>query len=160
MATYNADKMLAGAQTRYLPLGYGLSVIAKVSLTTALVLNDVINLVPIEANPVENNNGPVISFIAIDVDKLDSNGAPTITLDLGDSGAAQRYLAASTIAQNGGQAQSTKAGVIGYAPFASSFNTYTTPSLATYTIFATVHAAPATFQAGQLRCLVDYTYDP
>lgn len=159
MTTYLADKMQAGVQPKVLPAGYGVKALAQISMTTSLLLNDIIQMLAIEADPANAaNNGPVVLGAKLDCDALDSGS--TLTLDLGDSGSAQRYLAASTIGQAGGSVSSAKAGVTGYAPFSASYGTYTTVSYSTYVFQIKCHAAPTTWANGSLRVLVDYTYDP
>jgi hypothetical protein len=154
------------ALPRMLPSSGGVNILSTISLATALLLNDVIQLMQLGADASNPNGlGPTVIGIVFDVDQLDSNGAPTITLDVGDqvTGAAatpQRFFAASTIAQAGGYAVPTKNAVLGYQPFAGSFGVYTTPSLLTDQVYATVHAAPATFKAGTMRFLAEVTFDP
>lgn len=160
MATYNSNKMVSGTQPKILTTASGVRVYAFAALPTALLVNDIINMVAL-ASDVSNPNGlgPTILGMAFGSDDLDSNVAPLITLDLGDSGSTTRYFSASTVAQNGGTVYPST-NFLGYQPLAASFGTYTTPSYATYTIFATVRAAPATWQAGSVKLAVEYTYDP
>jgi|SRR5579875_2289452 len=56
-------------------------------------LGDTLELVQIPANCA------LIDF-HLDCPQLDSNGAPTVTLDLGDAGNAQRYLAAAQLGRS------------------------------------------------------------
>jgi len=161
MTVYNASKMLAGVQPKVLPSAGGVNALSIINLTTALVVNDTINFVSLAADASDpQGNGPTIIGIVLDSDKLDSNASPAIKLNLGDSGSPTRYFNQTTIAQQGGYAIPTTPAILGYQPFASAFNTYPTPSLATYTIFATCQTAAATFQAGNVRLLTEYTYDP
>lgn len=166
MTTYLADKMAAGVQPRFLADGAGVTVLSKIDLTTALVLNDIIQMLQLEGDPaIDAANltsspfyGPVLMGFGLDCDALDSGS--TLTLDLGDSSSAQRFLAATTIGQAGGFAGPTKAGTLGYAPFASSYGTYPTSSLQLYTMQLKCHAAPTTWANGYIRLKVEYTYDP
>lgn len=171
MATYSSDKIAAGVQAKALPSAGGVNALAIANLVTALLLNDIINMLTLEAQPSiytstgVQPNGPTIIGMTLDSDKLDSNVAPVITLDVGDqvTGAAatpQRFFAASNIAQAGGFAIPTIPAILGYQPFLNSFNTYTTNSLLLDTIFVKVHAAPATWAAGKIRLIVEYSYDP
>ena len=161
MTVYTSNKMLAGTQPKMLPSAGGVNVLAVASLTTALVLNDTINMVQLAADAADPvGNGPSIIGIVLDCDKLDSNASPAITLSVGDAGSATRYFSASTIAQQGGYAIPTIPAILGYQPFGSAFNTYPTPSLAFYTIFVTCSHAAATFQNGNVRLLTEFTYDP
>ena len=100
MAAYNSNKMLAGTQPKMLPSAGGVNVLATASLTTALALNDTINMLQLAADASDpQGSGPTIIGMVLDCDKLDSNGTPTITLSVGDSVSATRYFNASTIAQ-------------------------------------------------------------
>lgn len=163
MATYNALKN--SALPRMLPSAGGVNILSTISLTTALVANDVINMLQLQADPSNPNGlGPTFIGILLDVDALD-NGGNAITLDVGDqvgtAGAtAQRFYAAVTTAQAGGYAVPTKPAILGYQPFAGSFGTYTTPSLLNDEIFVTCHHAAGTWQNGNLRLLVEVTFDP
>jgi hypothetical protein len=161
MAVYSSNKMLAGTQPKVLPSAGGVNVLAIASLSTALNLNDTINMVQLAADASDpNGSGPTIIGMVLDCDKLDSGGTPAITLSVGDSGSATRYFNASTIAQNGGYAIPAIPAILGYQPFASAFGAYPTPSLALYTIFVTCAHAPATWQNGNVRLLTEFSYDP
>lgn len=161
MAVYNADKMTAGTQPKVLPTAAGVNVIAKIALTAALLLNDTINFMTLAADASDpNGQGPSILDFNFDSDQLDSNGVPTLAMNLGDATLATRYLTASTIVRGGGVVGPANAGTIGFQPFATAFAAYPTISLATYTIFATVSTAPATWKNGSLRLAVAFTYDP
>lgn len=65
------------------------------TILAALVINDKVNLFYLP------KNARVIGGF-IKSDDLDSNGTPLITLDVGDATVADRYFAASTVAQAGG----------------------------------------------------------
>lgn len=164
--TYLADKMQAGVQPKVLPSAGGVNVLSQANLTTALALNDIVQMAQLEGDPALTAAnltgapyyGPVLIGLLFDVDALDSGN--TLTLDVGDSGSANRFFAASTIGQAGGYATPSKPAILGYAPFASSYATYTTASLQLYTIQVKCHAAPTTWANGKVRLLVEYTYDP
>lgn len=161
MATYNASKMLAGTQPAYLPSKGGVNVLTSISQTTALSTNDVINLLQLQANPADPVGfGPTIIGMLLDTDKLDTGGSPQITLDVGDSGATQRYFKAVTTAQAGGYATPNNSAVLGFQPFAGSFATYTTASLLNQTVFLTCHLQASTWANGTIRLLAEYTFDP
>jgi hypothetical protein len=160
MAVYNASKMLAGTQPKVLPTAGGVNVLSTVALTTPLLVNDTINFMQLASDAALGGNGPTILDVTIDADKLDTNGSPTIKLNVGDAGSATRYFNQTTVAQNGGYAIPTNPAVLGFQPFGSSFNTYPTASLALYTIVATCQTAAATWQNGTIRLLVGFTYDP
>lgn len=161
MAIYNATKMAAGTQPKVLPTGAGVNVLSTIALTTALLLNDTINFMQLGADATDPNGfGPTILDFEFDTDQLDSNVAPTLKLNLGDSVSAFRYLSQTTLCQTGGVTGPVRSGTVGFQPFAAAFNVYTTPSLALYTISATVQTAPATWQNGSIRVFFSYTYDP
>ena len=138
MAIYKTT--LATALTKAAPTvgGQASTVYAEVALTTALLINDTIQMIPIP-------NGARVIEWQLGADDLDSNGAPLITLSLGDTGSAARYVSASTIAQTGA------------APVNASLKTgfgnlYTADDMLTIT----VAAAPATWAAGTVRAMVRY----
>jgi hypothetical protein len=80
----------------------------------------------------------------IDVTRMDSNGAPTLTLDLGDATTPQRLLAASAIAQAAETESNVTlpAGALGFKYPADT------------DIIMTVHAAAATAAAGTFTCFL------
>jgi len=53
--------------------------------------------------------GAIVTGVTIEADDCDTNGTPTITLNVGDAGSATRYIAASTVAQAGTAGVSTSA---------------------------------------------------
>ncbi|MEJ0071190.1 MAG: hypothetical protein WDO24_23355 [Pseudomonadota bacterium] len=131
MATYNATKMLAGTQPKMLPTAGGVNVLSTIALTSALLLNDVINFVQLAADAADPaGSGPDDHRMTLDSDKLDSGGSPAIKLNVGDSGSASRYFTRARSAQTGGYAIPNNPAVLGYQPFASAFSSYPTPSLA------------------------------
>lgn len=162
MATWKSDKINAGT-IKQLELGYSQDILATAVLTTALALNDIIQMVNLEGNPANQSGygppyGPTITGVKLGADNLDS--ASSLTLDVGDSTSAQRFIAASTIGQGGGTTSGTTAACLGYAPFASSYGTYTTTSYQTYLVQIKVHAAAGTAVAGNARLLVSFNMDP
>lgn len=164
MTVYNSDKMAAGVQPKALYTASGVRVLAQIALAAALVANDTINMVNLPSDPsldqgAAPNYGPVITGMALDSDKLDSNGAPAILLDVGDGTTAARFYSQSNVAQAGGYASPNVAGTLGYAPFASSFSTYPTTSKQTYTVVVKCHTAAATWQNGTIRLAVEYSFD-
>lgn len=68
---------------------------ASFALTTALVINDTIDLFYLP------RNSRVVRGFIKSAD-LDSNGTPLVTLDVGDAGVTNRFFAASTVGQAGG----------------------------------------------------------
>jgi hypothetical protein len=80
----------------------------------------------------------------IDVTRMDTNGAPTLTLDLGDASSPQRLIPASNIAQSA-EAElnvTLPAGALGFR------------YLADTDIVLTVHSPAATAQAGTFTCFL------
>jgi hypothetical protein len=70
-------------------------VYATYTLTAALALNDVIQMVKIP-------KGATILNVVLTADDLDTNGSPAIVLDVGDGSDTDRFIDGSTIAQGGG----------------------------------------------------------
>lgn len=82
-------------------------------------------------------------------DDMDSNGSPTITLNIGDAGSATRLFSASTVAQAGTSAQETAVTALGYQ--------YTAKTLVT----GVAQANAATGVAGSVElCLLYVVEDP
>lgn len=137
----SATKNGSGVQPKYLHDGVTV-VQSKFTLSAAFVINDVVKFMTIPANV-------YITGIRLDVPQLDTNGVPTITLDVGDAGNAARYISQSTIGQTGGIVSEGVAGTIGY--------TSTSPIV----MQMKVHAAPATgATSGTCVLQVSYTADP
>ncbi|CAG9255975.1 hypothetical protein [Paraburkholderia caribensis] len=99
--------------------------VMQFALTAALALNDVLT------GPKLQKGSTVLDVLLVSSD-LDTNGAPTITLDVGTGDSAQYFIAASTVAQAGGVA---RASAVTAQPL-----TLTKDD----TVDVTVHAAPAT----------------
>jgi len=130
--------------------GHGLSENLKITSATAavpntLALNDTINLFYMPAGA--TIRGAKLRTSAA----LDSNGSPTLTLDVGDAGSATRIFSASTVGQAGSGATFSD----GNPVFANVGYQFTAPTL----IFATVHAAGATKVAGTVYLDVSYTIE-
>ncbi|KUZ35271.1 hypothetical protein [Burkholderia territorii] len=98
---------------------------AQLSLTAALALNDVLQ------GPALQKGSTIVDVMLVTSD-LDTNGAPTITLDVGTGDEPQRFIAASTVGQAGGVA---RASAVTAQP-----KTLTQDD----TVDVVVHAAPAT----------------
>lgn len=78
-------------------------------------------------------------------DDIDTNGSPAVTLSLGDSGSATRYVSASTIGQSGAAPVDAKLKTgYGYQYTADDY------------LVITVGVAAATFAAGTLRAHLTY----
>jgi hypothetical protein len=95
------------------------------SLSAALALNDVL------VGPLLQAGSTVVDVSLVTTD-LDTNGTPTITLDVGTGDATQYFIAASTVGQAGGIARASAATA---QPLTLTKND---------TIDVTVRAAPAT----------------
>ena len=95
MTTYATG--LATSNQAFTPPGGGVVGVreAVYTLTAALVEADVIQMIPVAAGE------RVVDLILVSED-LDTNGAPTITLDVGDGDDPDRYIDGATIGQTGG----------------------------------------------------------
>lgn len=58
--------------------------------------------------------GATVLYAILEASDMDTNGTPTLTLNIGDSGSAARYFSASTVGQAGTTAVSTAASGINY----------------------------------------------
>ncbi len=163
MTTYNSNKCLAGVQPRLLPSAGGVNALSLYTQNPALATNDLVNmlnLVSDSSNP--NGQGPTMQGITLDTDQLDSGGSAAIVLSLGDTALSTRYFSSISLGKTGGYAIPTTPAVLGYQPFGGSyFATYTTVSLATYTIILKCNTAAQTaVTTAQIRLATEYTYDP
>ncbi len=101
-------------------------------------------------------NGYSIESVILDCDQLDTNGTPTLTLEVGDSTTVARFIAASTIARTGGIQYGNVAAATGYSYALGSGNTgqFHGGNAGSNIIQAKVTAAAATFAAGNVRLAV------
>ncbi len=113
------------------------------TLPTSLATNDVINFGYLPANAV------VVSAILKAQSQLDSNGAPTLTLDLGVIGTPQLWKAAITTVGRLAGATSDNA-------VASAGGLYKNTSGSKALVIGTVHAQAATAVAGVLEVDIEY----
>jgi hypothetical protein len=134
---------VAGART-YPVSGVGMggrtshSARGEYTISAALVINDTIALFDLP-------RGARIQSGYIKSADLDSNGTPLITLDIGDAGDADRYFAASTVAQAGGVDRTMAATGVDYLTTAKT------------RVIATVKTAPATSATtGTIVVVLDY----
>ena len=104
MATYTSDVVDGNQSFKPFPSGQMGVRYAKFEATTALALNDVIQMVDVFA-------GETVHDIVLKVDDLDSGTA--LVLDIGDGGDPDRIVDGSTIGQTGG-VDKTDAG---FAPY-------------------------------------------
>lgn len=111
-------------------------------LTTDLALNRTVSLFKV---------GRGFNLIGISgyVDALDTNGAPTLTLSLGDAGSATRLLNAVTTGRAGGALTSA---ALPAAAFGYNYSADTE-------LILTASAAAATAQAGNLRLFLHGWFD-
>jgi hypothetical protein len=141
MATFNATKGF-GSPLAIAGIGDGQSpkvMVSSYSLAAALALNDVIQSPPLP-------KGAVVYDVMLAVTDLDTNGAPTITLDVGYGGDPDYFIAASTVGQTGGVARA--AAVTAAVPLALTVND---------TIDVLVKAGPATgATTGTVTLVVHY----
>lgn len=90
--------------------------------------------------------GAVVLGVTLEADDLDTGGSPTITLNVGDAGSANRYIAATTAAQTGVTAVATAAtGLL-----------YTVTGTSDTTVRIAVAANAATSASGSVRVAVTY----
>jgi hypothetical protein len=140
MATLYSDKITAGNPAREMPSGV-LSVSAEYTVTAALALNDVIQMVKVPQNA-------TVTEVVLSSTDLDTGGSPAIVLDVGDTGDTDRLIDGATIGQAGGL---TRTNV-----HTGHFVTYSAET----TISVLVQVAPATgATSGTIRLTVFYTMD-
>lgn len=100
-------------------------VYATYTVTAALVVNDVIQMVKVPS-------GAIITGVTIGATDLDTNGAPAIVLDVGDGDDTDRFIDGATVGQGGGSSDTLAVAGFGY--------TYSADD----TIDVIVQVAPAT----------------
>jgi len=115
---------------------------ASVAVTTALAINDTVNFFYLPAGATIRS-----AYLRASV-PLDSNGAPTLTIDVGDTGLTNRIFSASL-------AGSSVSGSDAVPVWLSLGYQYTAATL----ISATVKAAGATKVAGSLTLHISYTVE-
>ena len=162
MTAYNAPKVAAGVQPKWLPSAGGVNVLSIQSQTTTLAANDTINMIQLSSDPALGpSGGPTVIGVVFDVDQLDTGGSAALKLSVGDSSSATRYYSSLTLAQTGGYATPTQSAILGYQPFSGTFfSTYTTVSYATYTVVVKCNVSAQTWANGNIRLLFEYTMDP
>ena len=141
MATFNATKGF-GSTLAIAGIGDGQSpkvMVCTYTLTAALAINDVIQSPPLP-------KGAVVYDVMLAVTDLDTNGTPTITLDVGYGGDVDYFIAASTVGQAGGVARASA--VTAATPLSLTVND---------TIDVLVKAGPATgATSGTVTLVVHY----
>jgi hypothetical protein len=111
------------------------------TLSAALTLNQVIPMVAVP-------KGARIVDLVLAADDLDTNGSPTLALDVGDGTLANRFVAAATVGRAGGVTRLDQPGGAAFQYAGADV------------IAVKVQAAPATgASAGQIKLVVQYTLD-
>lgn len=145
MATFNPT---AGAPVARSVPSHGLKgslkmAAGQVAVTTALATSDIINFFYLPA-------GATIRSARIDTSvALDSNGSPTLTIDVGYASHTADFFSQSLVGSNATHSDPNPV-------FATTYDVQLT---ADTLIFATVHAAGATKVAGTVRLAIEYTVD-
>jgi hypothetical protein len=93
-STLTAAKVASGIQPKATHQGV-VAVRGIYTLTAALVINDVIQMVKVP-------KGAQILEVILTSDDLDTNGSPTIKLNVGDGNLTDRFIKQDTVAQAGG----------------------------------------------------------
>ncbi len=109
-------------------------------------LNDTINVGYLPRNAV------VVAAVIKSSNQLDTGGSPTMTLDLGVTGATQQFKAAITSVGR----SSANAGVTADASLVGPGYLYKNTTGAKLAVLVTVHAAAATPAAGALEVDIEY----
>jgi hypothetical protein len=95
MAIYNSDNIVYNtAVAAGGPAGAVLSAFATVPCTAAPSTADTLNFFDLPA-------GARVLFAVIEATDMDTNVSPALTLNIGDSGSAARFFAATNVAQAG-----------------------------------------------------------
>ena len=142
MANTNMTNVLTSAApvVKSMPQGV-ISNICSAAVTTSLAANDTLTGPSIPA-------GAYLVDVLLMSTDLDTAGSPTITLDVGISGSAAKFISASTVGQTGGVARMGLTTGLGYSP------TSDTP------VIVTVNAAGTTKAAGTVTLAILYTNSP
>lgn len=139
MATYSSTNVsLKKAVSGQMSAGQVLCAKADVVCSAAPSTSDTLEFFYLPA-------GAVVLQAILESSDMDTNGSPTLTLNIGDSGDADRLFAASTV----GQAGTASNSVIATGVLAS----YTSKTLIT----GTANANAATGAAGTVSLIVLYT---
>lgn len=147
MAALNAANYGADYNIPVGPMAKGATVTRQVVIAVpatgaGTALNDTLGLFRVP-------KGAIIRNLFVKTDRLDTNGSPLLTIDVGDASDAQKYVAAWAGAS----------GVVtGVSPntVAAKISQYGVQLTADTDIFATIHAAAATKAAGTLVATVEY----
>jgi len=137
--TYSTTKIEKSAPARA-GLGEAIMVTGEFTFTAAPAINDIVRMFVLP-------KGAVIGEMVLTSDDLDTGGTPTIMLQVGDSTTADRFFAASNIAQAGGMARMDKRGDIGK------------PLTANTEVRVKVSTGPATGATGTIRLVAIYSME-
>ncbi len=119
------------------------TIVATHELEAALALNDLIPMVTVPANC-------TITRVILGTDDLDSNGTPTLVLDVGDGDDTDRFIDGATVGQTGGITDMSDMAMTGFGYHYDSEDT----------IDVLVQAAPATgATSGTITLTVSYVMD-
>lgn len=125
--------------------------VGTIDITSAPAVGDIWELVQVP-------NGYAVESVYLDCAQLDTNASPTLTLEVGDSTTAGRYISGSTIGRTGGVAINNVAGSVGYVnPIqnsAGSTGQFSGGNAGATTIQVKVTAVAATFAAGNVTLAV------
>lgn len=130
-STLTAAKVASGIQPKATHQGV-VAVRGIYTLAAALVINDVIQMVKVP-------KGAQILEVILATDDLDTNGTPTIKLNVGDGNLTDRFIKQDTVAQAGGTVR-LGAGIAATLQSGAHGYQYTAED----TIDVLVQAAPAT----------------
>lgn len=141
MATYSSSVYSANKPAPHHGLASNVKVLtATVSCTAAPSTSDTLNFFTMPKNS-------KVHYAALYATDMDTNGTPTIALNIGDSGSASRLFAASTVAQAGTLSQAFATTAVGYQ--------YTADTVIT----GTASSNAATGAAGSVTLTVFYTLE-
>jgi hypothetical protein len=141
MATYNSTAVANSLPANSHGLAGELKVAyGEVVCTAAPSTSDTLNFFDLPANA-------RVVLAVLESDDMDTNGTPTLTLNIGDSGSAARIFSASTVGQAGTASTALVAGAVGYK--------YTAKTRIT----GVAQANAATGAAGTVRLSVHYFVD-
>jgi len=140
MANTNATNVKTGAVEVVKSYPEGVQVeIYSAAVTTAFAATDTITGPKIPA-------GAYLWDLILDVTDIDSGS--TSVLDVGISGTAQKFIAASTVGRAGGIARMSAAGTLGYSPTSDT------------AVIVTCNATANTAVAGTVTIGIAYTVSP
>lgn len=139
MTAYTTSKARGGPSPGVGGASQEVSVYTEYSVTAALATNDYIEMVTLPANA-------VVTGMTLHATDLDTDGSPALTLSVGDSASANRFISASTIGQAGGYTSTLASGT------GAMFYKYTAPTK----IRVTAAAGAATGTTGTIKLLVSY----